>query len=61
MPEDANQVGQDKTYNDATDAYDAAHGKYKDNAEGLSPEQALPNAGAGGADPSPFKLGPTGG
>lgn len=60
MP-DPNQVGQDRQYQDATDAYDAEKGKYQDNAEGLSPDQALPNGGALPAQPSPFKLGPTGG
>jgi hypothetical protein len=60
MPEDASQVGQDKTYNDATEAYDAAHGKYKDNAEGLTPDQALPSGGPLPAQPNPFKLGPLG-
>lgn len=58
--EDADQVGQDRTYKDATDAYDAKHGKYNDKAANMTPEQALPNAGGGAPDPSPFKLGPTG-
>ena len=62
MPdENASQIGQDKTYNDAVDAYDSKHGTYQDSAEGLTPDQALPNGGALPAQPSPFKLGPTGG
>ena len=58
-PEDAKQVGQDATYNDATEAYDAKHGTYKDGAEGLSSDQ-LPNGGPLPAQPTPFKLGPLG-
>ena len=56
MPEDASQVGQDKTYKTPSDAYDAAHGTYKDKAEGMSPEQAFPNTKPAAPDPSPFKV-----
>lgn len=58
MP-DPKSIGQDRQYNDATDAYDAEYGTYEDSANGLAPDAKLP-VGPQGADPSPFKLGPTG-
>ncbi len=61
MPDLADQIGQDKPYKDGADAYDAKHGTYEDSAEGLTPDQALPNGGPLPAQPSPFKIGPTGG
>jgi len=58
MP-DPKQIGQDRQYQDAVDAYDAEHGEHKDNVQGTSQDQLLPNTG-GAPDPSPFKLGPLG-
>lgn len=56
MPEHYDQVGIDKTYKTPSEAYEAAYGKYKDNAEGMSPDQAFPNAKPAAADPNPFKI-----
>lgn len=62
MAHDADDIGQDRTYNDAVDKYDANHGKYKDNAENLPEDTKLPTGNMPKApDPSPFKMGPTGG
>ena len=57
MP-DPSTIGQDKTYKDATEAYDAEKGGYKDTIETVSTEQRLPQQQLPQApDPSPFKLG----
>jgi hypothetical protein len=55
----AEGVGQDGTYKDAVDKYDAEHGKYQDNVPRTGAPVNIPNAGAAASDPSPFKLGPT--
>lgn len=58
---DPKNVGQDKTYNDVTDAYDAEHGTYQETPPEDYDENSkfatgnLPKA----ADPNPFELGPT--
>ena len=59
MPDQKNPaegVGQDGTFKQVTDRYDAEHGKYADNVP-TAPN--LPNANPAGPDPSPFKVGPT--
>jgi len=63
MAIDPNQVGLDRTYKDATDAHDAAAGKYKDAVQDVPEEQRLPTSQMPKApDPDPFKVGPmTGG
>ncbi len=56
MPEnnDASNIGQSAQYKDATEKYDAEHGKYKDNVDpGTAPINSQPAA----KDPSPFKIG----
>lgn len=60
---DANSIGQDKQYKDATDAYDAQNGKYQETpSENIPEDQKF----ATGNMPlqqqqSPFKLGPMNG
>lgn len=49
------QAGLGSSYTQPIEKYDSEHGKYVHN---IPPEPNLPNAGnAGGADPSPFKIG----
>lgn len=62
MPEDTNDVGQDRTYTEPTKKYDAGQGAYKDNVEGMPQDDKLPTGELPQApDPSPFKIGPLGG
>lgn len=60
-PIDPNAIGQGRQFNDATQAYDAAHGKYGDQlpmlpTESKLPTQQLPMAPA----PAPFAIHSTG-
>lgn len=58
MP-DPNAIGQDRTYQDATEAHDADHGTYSDSIPAVPTENRLPQAQLPKAtDPSPFNLGP---
>lgn len=60
MPQnDAEDVGQHRTHEDATEKYDAAAGTYKDTVNPVPTEDRLPTAQMPkGQDPMPFKLGP---
>lgn len=59
MLPDPNAIGQDRTYQDATDAHDADHGTYVDAVDQVPTENRLPTAQMPQAtDPSPFSLGP---
>ncbi len=59
MP-DPKTIGQDRTYKDATEAYDADKGKYAENVSNVPTESRLPTVNMPKApDPSPFNLGPT--
>lgn len=57
MAEDL-KFGQDQANKDATDAYDAAHGKHKCNVDpNASPDQKFATGNMPmAADPKPFKL-----
>lgn len=55
----ADGVGQSGQYKDATDKYDAEHGKFNQNVPRDGTVHGLPNAAPAAADPSPFKVGPT--
>jgi hypothetical protein len=55
----AEGVGQSGQYKDATDKYDAEHGKYQSNVPRDGQLVGLPNSSPSAPDPSPFKLGPT--
>lgn len=57
--EAAEGVSQDGQYKDATDKYDASHGKYKDAAESIPEDQKFATGNMPLQNqPSPFKLGP---
>jgi hypothetical protein len=56
-PIDSNTVGQGRQFNDATQAYDAAHGKYADQIPAIATEAKLPTQQMPMAPaPSPFVL-----
>ncbi len=58
MP-DPNTIGQDRQYQDATEAHDAEHGTYQDNIAQVPTESRLPTTNMPEAPaPSPFNLGP---
>lgn len=57
MP-DPNTIGQDKTYKDAVDAYDAEHGTYADKVDDTNTASRLPTVNMPLApNPNPFVLG----
>ena len=53
-PNDTNNVGQDRTFQEPIKQYDQEHGTYKPN---VPMEPNLPNSAPAAADPSPFKVG----
>jgi hypothetical protein len=56
---DVSNVGQERTYKDATEVYDAGCGKHKDNVGDGPIEDRLPTVSMPKApDPSPFSIGP---
>lgn len=59
LKNDADGVGQSQTYKDVTEKYDAEHGTYESPIKRDGTAPGLPNALPAGADPKPFKLGPT--
>lgn len=57
MAIDPNSIGQGRAYPEATNAYDAAHGKYADQLPAIATEAKLPTQQMPMAPaPSPFVL-----
>jgi len=56
---DSSNIGQDRKYKDSDEAYDAEHGKYKEQVV-TGPDKLQESQMPEAPNPSPFKIGPMG-